>query len=310
MFKKLYGYALNNAINKYFTAGVTKTVKFLNIKQSKLVVKLETYNGKTYYNFTQNFHTKIVPKFDLMSGIDYYIYKDDIQTFNDMSKEEQLNYLETIMYDDLCIGEIETSIIETKLRSLINMEQEYVISVHESEYNSTLWWTIPVSSDTTLRLWAEPIMQSIHNVYMEIDIPEETITYKKSFSSKVKNLFEQLNTSGKLKVGAKKLDPEQVKIKGYNTIYQVSSRVGHNSEMSIIFSCVSVLYMNKTLIKIVLDANVLKDLRIDSYFCNDYISSYKYFVDKLNKILDIMDEHPSYSIIADEIRQYLDQCAE
>ena len=129
----LKGYSLSNYINDYFVTGSTNVITFKQLGNNLPLIKLDRVDGKELYSFSQKHHMKICPvKIDLLPDHEYYVYESDISYFNSLDAEQQYEYLKTVMYNDICIGEINSSQCQQLLRQLLVTDVQYKITVQQA----------------------------------------------------------------------------------------------------------------------------------------------------------------------------------
>ena len=130
----LYGLILYKQLNLNFSTYGKVSMEFTEMSPEALYIKIETIDDKKLYSFTYNYHNRVRTKFEIDPNFEYYVYESDIEKFNQMSAEEQIEYLNSIKYNDLIIGIIESNEIQLLLYSMLKLNTKYTGIVQESNF--------------------------------------------------------------------------------------------------------------------------------------------------------------------------------
>lgn len=214
------GKACKSHFQNYFLTEGNRNITFKKLDRSGFYIKLVNVNHNAIYPFTKKYCTQVRPKFELQDGIEYYIYHKDIIDFNAMSVNEQLDYLDHIMYDDLCIGMVDTHVIQDYLyNKFIKLDTEYKGNVVVSNlFDNLFWWEVKLGDDT-IDIQSNRIIHYAENMIIEV-----TYIEKDKILSPAEELLEkttELEGSGLIKVIETKYDQRQ---KGYSKIISVYAK--------------------------------------------------------------------------------------
>jgi len=287
---KLYGYMLSNYLNEHFLPGTSHWTKFVRFSNPKSVLKLDSLNDKKLYSFSLNYHKLVTPKFELLDDYDYYVYQDDLNAFNNMSEQEQLNYLNNIIYEDICIGCIPKNKICKLLKSKIKLNTDYHILVSEGEETNTIWWLI---KELNICIWSKSEINDVKFLCMEFVMSIDTT---KSVYNDILDTLDELNQSNNIKVkiekNLKKRYHTAIKLFGYMAMPSEEKSWKLFSEIIVISN-----YPNKgQLYKVYLNNNVFSSYQSNFVAPNYFINSKESIQQILYKMGNDLLDSPYFDI--------------
>ena len=170
------GRSFMNMINRYFmyNEGKERNLTFTEIDNRGLSVKIEKLNGREIYGFSSHFNPLANNKFVLEDDCEYHIYKDDIDSFNEMDEYHQVEYLGKMKVGTLDIGTINSKELQKVLRAYIKPNVKYIGVV--KVINGGFWWTIEnVDFDgMTLSINAYLLSKFSYSTSVTVELPEIT----------------------------------------------------------------------------------------------------------------------------------------
>ena len=186
---KYSGQAFINMINKYFMFNDNKerNITFLEIDNSVLFLCIDSINGRRTYNFTEKYHNKVTPKFEMDSNYIYYLYNDMIEEFNNLDEQRQLDLLKTITINDLCVGIINKNELQQFLRPLIKTGTNYRGYVAESsEVSGYYWWHLKkVTDELSIAIYVNSLV--VHISKMKVEVQYDKDKKKQKYPDKLVN---------------------------------------------------------------------------------------------------------------------------
>lgn len=188
------GKGFMSMVNKYFMYNDNKnrSLTFKEIDPRGLFLKINTYKGKKLYSFSAKYNSMIDNKFHINSDKEYYVYYDDIDTFNELTKNEQLDYLSKIDINNLKINDMTKQEIQKILRPYIKTEIKYSGTVKvSSEMSSIFWWHIDGDfNDMTLDILVNSMSSYSFKTIAEVNYgpPKEKKKYE-TFGDKISDFL-------------------------------------------------------------------------------------------------------------------------
>ena len=190
----LYGLILYKQLNLNFSTYGKVSMEFIEMSPEALYIKIETIDDKKLYSFTYNYHNRIRTKFEIDPNFEYYVYESDIEKFNQMSAEKQIEYLNGIKYNDLVIGIIESNEIQLLLYSMLKLNTKYTGIVQESNFiNNIFWWNIKVKN-LTININTHRLITNYKSLKMKNYTTKVRSQTYVSWSDKIYNMLEPLNS--------------------------------------------------------------------------------------------------------------------
>lgn len=201
------GYSAKEWIKQYFYFTGYRALKFITTVPEAFYIKVDSIDGKKLYSFTYKYCSRVRIRFSISASEEYYIYESDISMFNELSAEEQLNYLSTIILNNMIIGKVNSVEFQKYLyNNYIQLNTLYSGMVTPSyTIPNSYWWTIK-SRDVNLSLLSTKLMQYGSDLEIEVEhIKKEKI---ESNADKNAAMIESLRESSRFMIVTKDdLDP-------------------------------------------------------------------------------------------------------
>lgn len=312
---KINGNRLLDFLDKNAVKGSTVKFAFCGFYKKAFFIKLEKINGKKLYSFSRDWHKKIHNlKVPLEYNKEYYIYEDDLDEFNKLEAYDQLQYLNKMMFDGMCLGDIDSDTIQAYLLNLVQPNVQYEFNVLTSTETDTEWLTTALDEKISITIWLRPIRNNIDRVWIEIDenaynlnINKTPTTYKV-----LTEFFESFNESKLLR--SKSVEENQ-QLKGYYKridVWGFPIHNGHDDKKFVhIFSVVISTGLNKynnyvQQFRYIIAPKLNDEIGKVPNFSTEYITSIKRTKEVLHKICDFLRENENFDRVADEIEEKLD----
>ena len=303
------GKSFVNMINKYFVGNDNKirNLTFEELDPESINTKLNAINGKYIYGFTDKTHKKITPKFALESDKAYHIYEADINKFNQMNENEQIDYLKTINYNGLNFGIIDQQELQSYLKSNIKMDINYSGTVKKSETSSgEYWWNI-ANNDLDFGILANKLASSYRNK-VKVNFAPNTIDRSRYIDKDIRAVEELISTvenSGLFIImSARNPNPEYK----YSHYYHVTSKKTFLDEQKRIniFSIFLYPTYNGHLYRVRIGKTIAEELNIKakfSYTKNQYEGNIREVREKILYLASILKEQEEYRDIAEALEK-------
>lgn len=196
MEKRIYkGKAAKNHLSHYFLTSSKINITFKQVVSEAFYIKLFMIGENQLYPFTLKYHNRLKKiKFELEDSKEYYIWEKDVENFDIMSKEEQLNYLKSVTFDNMCIGSIDSTTIQSYLyNKYIKIDNKMKGVTEESDLLANKWWFITNIEDVYISILSNRLIAHGDELEFEIEYKKNPIpTYKYIFE----NLTNELTNSG------------------------------------------------------------------------------------------------------------------
>ena len=294
-----------NMINKYYMYNINKTrnMTFLEIDPKCFFLKLCDIDGRDVHNFSKKYNNGIVHKFDLEDDKEYYIYFDEVAKFNDMTKEEQLAYLNTIKYNDVVIGCIDSKTIQAMLRSQIQIGTNYTGYIKESNLiNGNYWWHI---NNTNLELYVNSVAKAGFGMKVQVNFgPEkEKPRYVDWCVNSTYTTLKALEDSGLFVLNEFKNSSSDKK---YTYYFTVKSKEIKNDQgyMATLFSVYLYPSYGKHYFRIKFNKNMLDEFKLNmSYTSNAFDGSLNAVKEKIKTFAEAIQTKEEYRKTAFELEK-------
>ena len=283
------GKKLKHHLENYFTEpNKSRNLTFVKIDPSASYIKLDMTNDRKLYSFTENYHTRVKCQFSLDKNKEYYVFDDDIGDFNQMSESEQKNYLSTVKYDGLVIGEVDSNTIQKLLFSkFIKLDHAYNGIVTESnEVQGYYWYSLSMNGDYAY-LSINNLKKYVDNVKITVAFPkrEEKKPYMDYIIEKFANFY---STYRVYAYRVTEINPPKNNVQKVLNLYFRNENNETKKLFSLYFQPTAVGYNFTTIMNLRMNPEINDFLHVGDEI-NTPVSTFKYLVDKLNMIADAME---------------------
>lgn len=301
------GKSFINMVNRYFmyTDNQYRNMSFVEIDPKALFIKIDAADGKKLYKFSKTFHNCVKPQFDLEEDKEYYIWRTDMQLFNAMSEEEQLQYLNTVVVNGHKIGIIDSSEIQNYLRSFIKLNVNYNGLVKESEMIGHYWWHLVGLDNLNLDIYVNHLVKNGYKMKVNViyDDSKKGADYVLRDVNNAENLLKPLEESNLLTVLQLKNNSAENK---YTYYFMVKSTkpIGEADRKITIFNIY--LYPNyySHYYRIRFNKDILQEFNLTdrfSYSGNQFEGSIKEIKDKITTFAEAIKDSEEYRELADAL---------
>lgn len=301
MLTTISGNRLIDFMERNSVDSLTKTMTFKELTPKALVIKLDRINNKPLYSFSKSYHKKIHNlKVPLEFNKEYYIYEEDIANFNKMEALDQLNYLDNLMYEGICLGNADTDALQALLANKVKVNIPYVFTFTKSAETNSYWLFTESNMDAgeAISIWTKPIIKHCAKVSIEIDyVPIEK---KPTFYKLTTELFESFNNYSHIK---SKSHSGSLKKDGFYLRINVFGKCNGNDPVwGYLFAIVFAQDGTKQVAKIFLSKQVAAELDTNIKTEDVWLINYNEVIRVLNNIIEVFNTNNRFKDISKDLQ--------
>lgn len=301
------GKAFVTMINKYFMYNINKrrNLTFVEIDPKCLYLQIDSIGDKAVYPFSKNHNMLVDYKFELEPNMHYHVYFNDLAAFNEMTKEQQLEYLDNMKKDDLCIGHIEDAVFLNWLRSYIKTDVNYTGLVTESnELKDNFWWTMDQEfDDMKLKIYINSLSKAGYKMKVKVNHGPTRKKNESKYASKMANnvikfVEDDLLSTGLFTMTDSQWDARQYRY-SYKFVVRAKDILNDNGLSTYLFTIQIYPIYPREYLRICINKDLVDELGIDKlYSKNAYGASINDIKQKLNTLSSNFEKKPEFLKIA------------
>ena len=296
---------------RYYSNGKQFNFTFKHIDKKFLYIKLLSIDGKDIYSFSNKYHqlitSKEIDKY-LATDEEYYIYRQDIDKFNNMTSKEQIDYLTNVKYNGDIIGISRSYELQTKLRNLITTDFEYTAYITKSDETNYPWIHL-LNAPEEISIFTQSMLYHSDNFTIEVDdgiantvltkVLRHELNNKPTLYKTCSEFINNINSSGNI-IRARITDGNEKDqfFKRYDIYHKNNEGSGAEILCTIAFINDGGIYA-----KFFIPNKIQSKLDTDIKF--DFIKTPEYFKNNMHRICDFYREHQEYYKIADILESYI-----
>ena len=301
------GKAFVTMINKYFMYNINKrrNLTFIEIDPKCLYLQIDDIGGKDIYPFSKNHNMLVNYKFELEPDMHYHVYFEDLAAFNEMTKEQQLEYLDNMKKDDLCIGHIEDTVLLNWLRSYIKTNVNYTGVVKESnELTDHFWWHIDQEfDDMKLAVYVNYLSNAGYKMKVEVNYDLTRKKKESKYASRMANnvikfVEDDLLSTGLFTTTDSQWDARQYRY-SYKFVVRAKDILNDDGRSTYLFTIQIYPIYPREYLRICINKDLADELGIDKlYSKNAFDASINDIKQKLNTLSSNFEKKPEFLKIA------------